>query len=538
MKKFSIKISSTIVVITSLLLSLTGCGGGGSGTANTTAAGGADTTAAAADTTAAPSGDTTQAASSDKKDTLIIATENETPSMTTAGHNAVAGSYMNDMTHNGLFRYDMEMNPIPDLCAEYKNISPTEWEFKIKEGVKFHDGTTMTADDIKASLDEAKNHQDVVMYTKSMTGVEVIDPLTVKITTDGPQANLLNDLAHHSNFIVPKALIDSGNDFNKNPIGTGPYKFVSWTLGDKLDFEKFDDYFDKDNMPSIKHVTWKVIPEGSSRTIALEAQEADLVIEVATTDFDRLSTNPEIGVIEVPSLSHNYIMINNEKAPFDNPLVRKAINVGIDKQSVVDVALDGHGKVAISCTPVGMMGESEENAETYDVEKAKQYLTESGVDPASIKLDIICSNDQKKRAGEVIQANLDEIGIASELVSMDLATYLSVTTTTDYVAAIGGYTSNDMLSYVKGVYHSSSINGSNKSRLNDPKVDELIDKAIQTIDAKEREAILKELAAYLNTLVSSVPLYQNTMIRAFNAGLDGVAVSPSGTLRVNNIKWK
>lgn len=476
-------------------------------------------------------------ASSEKKDTLIVATANETPSMSPYDHNATAGSYMNWMTHNGLFRTQMDLTPAPDLVESYENASETEWVFKLREGVKFHDGSTMTAEDVKASLDYAKKFPVVSQYTKSVFKVDVVDPLTVKITTDGPSASLLDDLCHHGNQIVPKALIDSGNDFSKNPIGTGPYKFVKWTLGEKIDFVKFDDYFDKDRMPTITNITWKIIPEGASRTIALEAGEADLLIEVESMDVNRLKESSKVTVIDPPSTNHNFLMLNNEKPGFDNILVRKAINAAIDKEALVEVALNGRGAPSISQTPLGLPGHSDKNADVYNLDQAKKYMAESKVDPATIKMSIICSDDTKRRAGEVIQANLAEIGITAEIEAMDLATYLSKTAEGDYTAAIGGYTSSTMLSYVQGVWHSQSINASNKTRLNNKDVDALINKAASTIDATERTKTLEELSALLNSICAQVPMYQPLQIRAFNSNLSGVEVSAAGTLYLNMVKW-
>ena len=167
-------------------------------------------------------------------------------------------------------------------------------------------------------------------------------------------------------------------------------------------------------------------------------------------DADRLEENSDIEVIQFNHTSHNWLMLNNEKPGLDNQNVRHAINSAIDKESVVMVAYNGLAVPALSAVPMNFEGATEENADVYDVEKAKEYLAASNVDPASIELAIICSDDTKKRAGEVIQANLKEIGVNATIESMDLATYLSATAEGNYTAAIGGYTSSDLLSYVVG----------------------------------------------------------------------------------------
>ena len=469
------------------------------------------------------------------KDSIIIATANETPSLSPTEHNAVAGSYMNLLTYNTLFRGGMDLEPEPDLVESYEAVSETEWQFKIKQGVKFHNGETMTVEDVKASLEWAKGFPEVSLYNDDIVKVDVIDDETIQITTPGPDAMLLSNLSHHGNAIVPKSLIDSGHDFNAEPIGTGPYKFVKWNRGDSVEFEAFEEFFR--GAPSIKKMVWKTIPEGSSRTIALEAGEIDFIVEVEAMDGDRLKSNDKLTVIEYSATNETWLMLNNEKPGLDNQDVRHAINTAIDKDSVVTVAYNGMATPAISQMPINFEGATTENADVYDVEKAKEWMDKSGVDPASVEISIICSDDTKKRGGEVVQANLKEIGINAQIESMDLATYLSASTEGNYTGAIGGYTSSNLLSYVVGVYHSDSINASNKTRLVDAKVDELIDKAKVTLDPAERKVIFEELSARLNELCSQAPLYQPLTLRAYKKGLEGVKVSDSGGLRFEDVYW-
>ena len=469
------------------------------------------------------------------KDSVVIATMGETPTLSPVEHNAVAGGYMNQLTYSTLFRTGMDLEPEPNLVESYENISDTVWEFKLKEGVKFHNGETMTAEDVKASIENAQQYAEVNLYNRDIINIEVVDELTVRMETREVDAMMLSNLTSQGNSVLPKSLLDSGHDFNTEPIGTGPYKFVKWNRGDSVEFEAFEDYFLGE--PAIKHMTWKIIPEGSSRTIALEAGEIDMIIEVEAMDADRLRANDDIEVIQFNHTSHNWLMLNNEKPGLDNQNVRHAINTAIDKESVVTVAYNGMASPALSQMPMNFEGATEENADVYDVEKAKEWLDKSGVDPASIELSIICSDDTKKRAGEVIQANLKEIGINAQIESMDLATYLSVTAEGNFTASIGGYSSSNLLSYVVGVYHSSSINASNKTRLNDAKVDELIDKAKITLDPAERKGIMEELSARLNELCSQAPLYQPLTLRAYKKGLQGVKVSDAGGIRWADLSW-
>ena len=471
-----------------------------------------------------------------KKDSIVIATMGETPSLSPTEHNAVAGSYMNILTYNTLFKTSMTLEPVPDLVDSYENVDDSTWHFKIKEGVKFHNGDTMTIDDVVASLQWAQGFAEVSLYNKNFVSISKVDDQTLEIKTDGPDAMVLSNLCHHGNAIVPKKLIDEGHDFNAEPIGTGPYKFVKWNRGDSLEFEAFEDYFE--GAPSIKNMTWKIIPEGSSRTIALEAGEVDMIIEVEAMDVERIESNSDLTLLKHESTAINWLMLNNEKPGLDNQNVRHAINSAINRDDLVTVAMNGMAAPAYSSTPLGMLGSTDEGADTYDVKKAQEYMDASGVDPKSVKMSIICSNDTKKRAAEVIQSNLTEIGINCEIESMDLATYLSTTAEGNYTASIGGYSSSDMVSYLVGVYHSKSIGASNKTRLNNPEIDALIDEAAATVDPEAREVILKEVTVQLNELCPQVSLYQDMYLRAYNANLEGVDINAGGSIRFQDISWK
>ena len=470
------------------------------------------------------------------KDSLVVATMSETPTLGAYDHNSVAGDYMNKLTYSTLFRTDADLNPEPSLVDTYENVSDTEWLFHLKQGVKFHDGSELTAQDVAASITYSKTCPEVNLYNRCILTVEAVDNYTVKIVTDGPSATLLYDLCHHGNAILPKKLLDNGNDFNENPIGSGPYKFVEWKRGDSVEFKAFEDYFG--GAPAIKSMTWKIIPEGSSRTIALEAGEVDMIIEVEAMDVERIESNSDLTLLKHESTAINWLMLNNEKPGLDNQNVRHAINSAINRDDLVTVAMNGMAAPAYSSTPLGMLGSTDEGADTYDVKKAQEYMDASGVDPKSVKMSIICSNDTKKRAAEVIQSNLTEIGINCEIESMDLATYLSTTAEGNYTASIGGYSSSDMVSYLVGVYHSKSIGASNKTRLNNPEIDALIDEAAATVDPEAREVILKEVTVQLNELCPQVSLYQDMYLRAYNANLEGVDINAGGSIRFQDISWK
>ena len=459
-------------------------------------------------------------------DVLTLAMASEPTTLNPYDHAAVTSSYMNQLTYNKLFRLDVEtLEPVMDLCESYENIDELTWRFKVKEGVKFHNGDELTAEDVKASLEYARTFTASDKYTKFWSAVEVIDTYTVEVKTHTPYALILNDLATNGNTILSKKLIDEGNDFNLNPIGTGPYQYVEWVLGDKITFTKNDNYFDADHQPQITELVWRIIPEGTSRTIALEAGEIDMIIDVDTNDINRMDESETIEVLSVPGTRMAFFGLNNEAAPFNNIDFRRAMMAAIDREAVMMVAVNGQGSVTTSPNPQTFQGANEEGTIGYDVEKAKEYLAASGIDPTTVTFSCMTYTDETRRTAEVIQAYLQEIGVHMEIESLD------------FEASVGGYTASDLLTYMKGMWHSISIGASNLCRLNDPEIDAMINPAEQTLDAAERTALLSEICTKINEKALMVSLYTTTYVRAYNADLQGMDVSASGYTLYQDLYW-
>ena len=517
MKKNFSRLLSLVLVAMLAIAMLAGCGNNNGGTNNE-------------NTENKP-----QQTSGEKRDDVIIATANEPPTLAPYQHSAVASTYINLLTHDNFLRTNVEtLEPEPGIITKWDNITDTQWKFYIRDDVTFHNGEKMTSADMVASMEYAREQQSYTSnYSNFWESLEIVDDYSFIVNTKDVYAKTLNDMASHR--VLPKSLLDSGNDFNTNPIGTGPYKFVSQTLGDNIVLEAYDEYWE--GAPSIKHMTWRIIPEGSSRTIALEAGEVDMIIEVETNDLTRLEEDDGITVVNKIGTSFNFMTLNTEKYPFNNQDFRHALNCAINKDALVQVALNGAGTGNSNQTPVIFEGHSERNVDTYDVELAKQYLEKSGIDPTTITFSCICSDDVKRRCAEVIQSNLQELGITMNLESMDLATYLSATAEGNYESCIGGYNANNMMNFIDGKFTSKQIGGSNWTRTNDPKLDEMYEKATQTLDAAERNQLLTECANYINEICPQIPTYTQNVVRAYNSDLQGIDISAAGTLYWQYVSW-
>lgn len=473
----------------------------------------------------------------EKKDTLTVALTSEPPSLTTCDHDSIVGVYMNLLTYNGLMRVDHEtLEVVPDLAESYTVENETEWTFVLKDGIKFHDGSDCTAQDVAASIEWAKTFPGSANYTRNIKTIEAVDDKTVKIVTEVPYAGLPADLAYHYNFIVPEELIESGHDFNSEPVGTGPYKFVSWQYGDSLNFVGFEEYFDAERKASIPNLVFKIIPEGTSRTIALEAGEVDFVYDVPSADVERLKSDEKFEVKEITSVENFFLGINLEKEPFNDVNVRQAINYGINREDVIAAALNGYGASNYTAIAMGYEGDTDAGAAVYDPDKAKEYLDKWGGDPSSIVLPIICSNETKVAVATVIQSNLSKLGIQVEVVSTDTATYFADWEAGNYTGLISSWSPSNSLTYVQR-YHSDralTYPGS----LKDEEVDKMVRDAESTIDDTERIGKIKTIVETVNGLAPQISLYQPLMFRAYSADLGGVTASATGYVGFNDMYWK
>lgn len=470
------------------------------------------------------------------KNELNIGIHSDLSTIDPAGHNEMLSSYATHSIYDTLFRANSLGFPELFLAKEYKYTSETELEIKIHEGVKFHDGSELKSDDVKASLDRAREMKDVAGLYTSITAVDIVDEYTILIKTKAPFAPLLANLSHSGAGIAPKELVES-NDFN-NPIGSGPYKFVKWISGDVIQFERFDDYFFENEKPEFKYLNLKVMPESTSRTIALETGEVDFITLLDSIDYNRVMTTKGIEVVEGPSNNLNYFFTNMEKEPFNDINFRKALNYGIDKDAVKIVATEGLGNLLNSITPSNILGYNEDIVYEYNIEKAKEYLEKSNYNGRNIV--IFTSGDERRRASEVIQNSLSTIGIKTTIETMDLPKYIEVTSNGKFEMGVMGWTTaTDPDRYFSPLLHSKSINGQNRARYSNYIVDEKIDKGISILDVEERKKIYEDVYRIVMDEAPWVPLYSKKNIMGGSSNLTYENVyTAEGSIYFNLIKSK
>ncbi|NRB03721.1 MAG: ABC transporter substrate-binding protein, partial [Rhodobacteraceae bacterium] len=290
--------------------------------------------------------------------------------------------------------------------------------------VTFHDGTSMTADDVKFSLDRARADDSTNAQKglfANITAVDVIDDTTVKVTLDGPDGMFLFDMAWGDAVIVAPESIEN---IKQMPIGTGPFKFVEWVQGDKITMERSDAYWGA--APALAGATFKFISDPTAAFAAVMAEDVDAFMNFpAPENLPQFEADPRFQVLVGSTEGETILSTNNKMPPFDNVLVRRAVAHAIDRQAIIDGAMFGLG------TPIGthfaphnpdyvdLTGES-----NYDPEKAKALLAEAGMADGFETTLHLPPPSYARRGGEIIAAQLAQVGIKAEIINVEWAQWL------------------------------------------------------------------------------------------------------------------
>lgn len=475
------------------------------------------------------------------KDTITFAYEAEPSGLSTTENNEVSSYYPCFLLYSGLFKYG-QTGPEKDLCTEYHteldaNGEETIWVFTIREGVKFTDGTDLTAEDVADTLNFAHERPAVSGLTGFYTKAEAVDAKTVKLYTNGVYATTPASLAHKCCAVLPSELIAAGHDFNNEPVGCGPYKLVKWNKGENILFEANENYYG--GAPAIKNINWRFIAEGSSRTLSLQAGEVDFVVSVDSLDIARLQADDKYNVSITNGSMFTYFLLNGGKAPFNDVNFRKFLACAINREDVIEVALNGFGTPLVGCINVNIAGTTAENAEDYDEEKAAAYIAAWGGDPESVNFEILVSNDVRRRIAEVIQGELLEYGVNCTITTTESATCSSLAKSGEYDAMIFAYTTNDFATYAKNLYYvSDEAHAGNKFRMSyDDSLNALIDEINITTDENERAVKITDFVKQLNAKQPVVPIYCSQVLLAYDKNLQGVSVDSQGYFRVEKFSW-
>jgi glutathione transport system substrate-binding protein len=281
----------------------------------------------------------------------------------------------------GLYGFDREMKLIPVLAESYTaNDTATEFTFKLRTGITFHDGTPFDADAVKANFDRITApdaHLKRTSLYAMIARTEAVNPTTVKFTLKTPFGAFVPTIAHPAGCMLsPAAIKQYGKDISRHPVGTGPFTFVSWSA-DTLKGVRNEKYW-KPGLPKLTSVTFRSVPENGARIAMLQTGEAQFIYPMPPEMIKLVQGNKQIAIIDAPSIIARYAAMNVLKKPFDDARVRQALNYAVDKTAFAKIVWSGYEDPLTSPIPPKLAFYEKQGLWPYDVAKAKSLLAEAG----------------------------------------------------------------------------------------------------------------------------------------------------------------
>src|SRR5699024_7201808 len=312
----------------------------------------------------------------------------------------------------------------------------------------------------------------------------------------------------------PTAIEKYGDDdFERNPVGTGPFKFVDWKANDSITVEKFEDYW-QEGKPKLDKIIFRSIPDNAARLNALTTGEIDLADGINPSDGESIENNPDLQLFERPSMNVGYLGLTVTREPFDNKLVRQAINHAIDKQSIIDAFFEGRADIAVNPMPPSISGYNEDiEGYDYNHEKAKELLKEAGFEDG-FEMELWAMPVPRpympdgEKVAEVIQKNLEDIGVTAKIVSHEWATYLDLAEKGEADAFMLGWTGDngDPDNFIYALLDEDNIGSNNYTFFKNDEMHDLLIEAQTEVDEEKRIELYKKAQEIAHEEAPWVPL--------------------------------
>lgn len=430
---------------------------------------------------------------------------------------------------NYLVKRDTESGEyVPDLAESFENIDDTTWEFKLKEGVKFHNGEELDSEDVKYSLERPANDDTTLEHInyEVIDEIEVIDDLTFRIHTSTPDPALLNRIARMGSAILPSDYIEENgfDHFLSEPIGTGQFKFNEWIKDDRIVLDVYDDYFAGPN-EEWDQVVFRVIPENSTRVSELLTGGVDIAVNMPASEWDRIENND--GTHMAQETSNRTMMLfvrHTEGWPTADKKVREALDLAIDNNAISENLLDGRGVPTITRVAPGNFGFNEELYDTYnyDLEKARELLEEAGYGDG---LDITLHSPrgrylQDAEIAEMIAGMWSQIGVNANVEFMEWSSFVDMRNAGEnkdvYLLALGNsmFDAANALDWYDYERFKGQIDYQNEE------FEQLVADAEQNMDLEEREQQYIEAQNMLAEDIAHPVLHQESINMGINDGID------------------
>ena len=467
------------------------------------------------------------------QDNVTIAIQLEPPNLDPTGAAAQAiDSVMYSNVFEGLTRFMSDGSVVPGLAKSWDiSADGLSYTFNLQTGVTFHDGTTMDAEDVKFSLDRARA-EDSTNAQKGLfaniAAVDVIDAETVKVTLSQPTGNFLFNMAWGDAVIVAP---ESAETNATAPVGTGAYRFVDWVQGDRLELTRNADYWG--DAPAIQNATFRFISDPTAAFAAVMAEDVDAFAGFpAPENIPQFEADPRFQVLKGNTEGETILSTNNKMPPFDNKLVRKAVAHAIDRQAIIDGAMFGLG------TPIGthfaphnpnyvdLTGNSQ-----YDPELSKKLLAEAGFADGFTTTLKLPPPSYARRGGEIIAAQLREVGIDAQISNLEWAQWLEeVFRGKDFGLSIVSHTEPmDIGIYANPDYYFQYDN---------PAFQALMDDLNKATDPGERAALMAQAQTIISEDYVNGYLFELAYPTIAKAGLQGMWENqPTAAVDLTGLSW-
>lgn len=431
---------------------------------------------------------------------------------------------------NGLTWVDDEGNIVPALAESWEiSEDGTEYTFKLRQGVKFHNGEDFDAQDVVATFEHGKLPENAYAFEYEGIKVEVVDDFTVKLITEEPRPLLLRRLSTQILIIPNDYYKEVGFDgFEEHPVGTGPFKFVEWVKGDRISLEAFEDYWEE-GLPKVAKLTFRPIPEEATRIAAVQTGEIHIANRLPAEEAQKLLGAEGIQIVRYPVDRVFYIAFNNLTSgvgtPIEDPQVRQAMNYAVDRQAIIDALFNGYADLVVGfTTPTNLGYDDSLTPYPYDPDKARELLAEAGY-ADGFEIGFACPTGAYTNFEQVCEAiggYLNDVGITfegGEIQFMESGQYWDLEAKKELPPLFGdswstadGEALNRLDGALGGADASYSAWGTST-------IDDYLTKISTTVDTDARGKLYAELQQALYDDPPFIYLYQPNTFEAINAAV-------------------
>ena len=428
----------------------------------------------------------------------------------------------------------------PDLATHWDvSEDGMTYTFHLREA-KFSDGSPVTAQDAKFSIERARDHELSTMRSlyQNITAIETPDERTVVITLSAPSAPFLAIMAMFPASILPQQVVEErGEDFGSNPVGAGAFRLKEWRRGEIMVLERNPHYWEE-GLPLVDQVEWHVVSEDNTRILKVQAGELDAALFVPFNRIAELEANPDIQMILDPSSKTDHLLPNHAAPPLDNLNVRKAIRLAIDSQAIIDVVTFGYATPANTFLSAGMMHhDGDAPLPAYDPEQAKATLEAEGVAGSTIELLIQAGNRVDEQVSVLLQQQLAEVGITIDIRKVDPSQWINYLIEGDYELGTV-YWTNDIIDPDQKTAF-TLIGDENRNFFSNwtspPEVTELVKQAQVEQDFEERSALYAALQMIANDNEVLYSLYNSPFRNIARSCVKGFFQSPLGRVDLEHV---